>query len=122
MKLTELYDLETSIMKKKGIKDKKSNIVSWSQIKDRQFGKIGTPHRDALERDFESFRIGMLLRQARESQRLTQQELAQRVSKKRSYISRIENDVSNITVKTLYEIVEVGLGGKVRIEIDWEQT
>ncbi|HNS17373.1 MAG TPA: helix-turn-helix transcriptional regulator [Bacteroidales bacterium] len=103
------------------MKNKKSNVTTWSKIKDRQFGKIGTPRRDELERDFESFRIGILLRQARESKLMTQEQLAQRVSKKRSYISRIENDVSNITIKTLYEIVEIGLGGKVRIEIDWNE-
>lgn len=103
------------------MKSKKSNITSWSKIKDRQFGEIGTPYRDALEREFESFKIGILLRQARESRQMTQEQLARMVAKKRSYISRIENDVTNITIKTLYEIVEVGLGGKVRIEIDWEK-
>jgi len=30
----------------------------------------------------------------------------------------VENDGSNITLKTLYDIVEKGLGGKVRISID----
>jgi hypothetical protein len=44
--------------------------------------------------------------------------LAQLVDKKRTYISRVENDGANMTLKTLYEIVEKGLGGKVRIQID----
>jgi hypothetical protein len=39
------------------------------------------------------------------------------VDKKRTYISRIENDGSNMTLKTLFEIVEKGLGGKVKISI-----
>ena len=38
--------------------------------------------------------------------------------KKREYISRIENNGSNLTLKTLYEIVEKGLGGKVKIQIE----
>ncbi|MBI4648883.1 MAG: helix-turn-helix transcriptional regulator [Bacteroidia bacterium] len=62
-------------------------------------------------------KIGYLLRQARETKHITQTELATIVSKKRSYISRIENDGSNITLKTLFEIVEKGLGGRVRLEI-----
>jgi len=37
--------------------------------------------------------------------------------KKRTYISRIENDGSNMILKTLFEIVEKGLGGKVNISI-----
>ncbi|MBU6219661.1 MAG: DNA-binding protein [Bacteroidetes bacterium] len=39
------------------------------------------------------------------------------MDKKRTYISRIENDGSNMTLKTLFEIVEKGLGGKVKISI-----
>ena len=40
------------------------------------------------------------------------------VNKKRTYISRVENDGSNLTLKTLFDIVEKGLGGKVQISID----
>jgi hypothetical protein len=39
------------------------------------------------------------------------------VDKKRTYISRLENDGGNITLKTLSDIVEKGLGGKVNISI-----
>ncbi|KEO75439.1 DNA-binding protein [Anditalea andensis] len=40
------------------------------------------------------------------------------VDKKRTYISRMENNGSNLTLKTLYETVEKGLGGKVKISIE----
>jgi ribosome-binding protein aMBF1 (putative translation factor) len=96
----------------------KSNIKTWSQIKDEKFGKIGTPRRDELVRDFETFKIGFLLREAREKKNMTQEELGTKVSKKRTFISRVENDGSNMTLKTLYDIVEKGLGGKVKIEIE----
>jgi DNA-binding XRE family transcriptional regulator len=85
---------------------------SWSKIKDDVYGKKGTERRDTLERDFESFKIGLLLRKAREDKHLTQEQLGELVNKKRTYISRVENDGSNLTLKTLYEIVEKGLGGK----------
>mgnify|MGYP000645023181 CR=1 FL=1 len=85
------------------------NIKSWTEIKDEQFGKKGTPRRDQLEREFEGFKIGYLLRQARENKNLTQEQLGEILQKKRSYISRVENDGSNMTLKTLYEIVEKGL-------------
>ncbi len=91
---------------------------SWSEIKDRAYGKKGTPGRDEAERDFESFKIGLLLKKAREEKRLTQAALAMSVNKKREYISRVENNGSNMTLKTLFDIVEKGLGGKVRISID----
>ena len=90
---------------------------SWKDIKDTVYGEKGTARRDELERDFESFKVGLLLRKAREEKHLTQSQLASLINKKREYISRIENNGSNLTLKTLYEIVEKGLGGKVDISI-----
>jgi DNA-binding XRE family transcriptional regulator len=91
---------------------------SWKDIKDEVYGEKGTARRDNLERDFESFKIGLLLKKAREEKNMTQEQLAKLIDKKRTYISRVENDGSNLTLKTLYEIVEKGLGGKVDISID----
>lgn len=89
----------------------------WKTIKDEVYGKKGISRRDELERDFESFKIGLLLRKAREEKNLTQDQLAELINKKRTYISRVENNGSNLTLKTLYDIVEKGLGGKVNISI-----
>ena len=99
-------------------KNKNSKLTSWSNIKDSVYGKKGTKRRDELERESESFKIGLLLKDARESRNLTQEELGQIIDKKRTYISRVENDGSNITLKTLFDIVEKGLGGKVKISIE----
>ena len=93
------------------------DITTWSQIKDQVYGEKGTERRDNLECEAESF-IGLLLKKARESHYMTQEELGQIIDKNRTYISRVENDGSNITLSTLFDIVEKGLGGKVRISID----
>jgi len=94
------------------------DISTWSEIKDQVYATKGTERRDNLEREAESFRIGLLLKKARESRNMTQEELGQKIDKKRTYISRIENNGSNITLSTLFDIVERGLGGKVNISID----
>ncbi|MGE4568080.1 MAG: helix-turn-helix domain-containing protein [Bacteroidales bacterium] len=99
-------------------KNNNRELSSWSEIKDRVYGETGTDRRDSLERDTEAFRIGLLLRQARESKKLTQEDLGKIIDKKRTYISRVENNGSNITLSTLFEIVEKGLGGKVNISIE----
>lgn len=91
---------------------------SWKDIKDSVYGKKGTERRDELDRDFESFKIGLLLRNAREEKKLTQEQLGDLIDKKRTYISRVENNGSNLTLKTLFDIVEKGLGGKVNISIE----
>jgi DNA-binding XRE family transcriptional regulator len=92
---------------------------TWTEIKNDVYGKKGTPRRDKLDREFESLKVGLMLKKAREEKHMTQEQLAQLVDKKRTYISRVENDGSNLTLKTLFEIVERGLGGKVRIQIDF---
>ena len=94
------------------------NTKSWSEIKKEVYGEKGTKRRDELDRDFESFKIGLLLRKAREEKKMTQEQLASLINKKRTYISRVENDGSNVTLKTLYDIVEKGLGGKLNISIN----
>jgi len=99
-------------------KNEKTAITPWSEIKDWVYGSKGTDRRDNLERGGESFRIGLMLKKARESRQLTQQELGQIIDKKRTYISKVENDGGNITLKTLFDIVERGLGGKVKISIE----
>jgi DNA-binding XRE family transcriptional regulator len=91
---------------------------TWKEIKDEVYGKKGTDRRDELDREFDSFRIGLLLKNAREKKHLTQQQLGDLVDKKRTYISKIENDGGNMTLKTLDEIVEKGFGGKVKISIE----
>ena len=98
--------------------NKNKDISTWPEIKDRVYGKEGTERRDNLDREVESFRIGLLLKKARESRNMTQEELGQLVDKKRTYISRVENNGSNITLSTLFDIVEKGLGGKVNISIE----
>ena len=96
----------------------KMETKSWKELKDEVYGTPGTDRRDALDRDFEGFKIGLLLKKAREEKHMTQSELAQVIARKREYISRVENNGSNLTLKTLYEIVEKGLGGKVKITIE----
>ncbi|MGO3108935.1 MAG: helix-turn-helix domain-containing protein [Sphingobacterium sp.] len=91
---------------------------SWKEVKNTVYGQKGTERRDELDRDFESFKIGLMLRKAREDKKLTQSELGELVYRKREYISRIENNGSNLTLKTLFDIVEKGLGGKVKISIE----
>ncbi len=94
------------------------NIKTFDEVKDEVIGLRGTKRRDALERELEALRLGIQIRNAREKQNLTQKQLAERIDKKRTYISRIENDGSNLTIKTLLDIVEKGLGGKLVISVN----
>jgi DNA-binding XRE family transcriptional regulator len=63
------------------------------------------------------FHFGRVIREARHEKGLSQQELAELSGTSKTYISRIENDQIEPELSTLYKIVEIGLGKKVRVEI-----
>lgn len=61
--------------------------------------------------------IGNLLKKERKKAGLTQQELAKRSGTTRYYISRIENNRSDIELGTLRKIIEVGLDRQLEISV-----
>ncbi|MGI6242506.1 MAG: helix-turn-helix domain-containing protein [Prevotella sp.] len=93
------------------------NIKTLDEIKAKYYGPVGTAKRDELESELASLRVGLKIREAREKQNMTQEQLAQRINKKRAFISKVENDGENLTLKTLFDVVERGLGGKLNIEV-----
>jgi len=68
------------------------------------------------EEGYEQFRVGVLLREARQSAGLTQEELARRLKTKKTAISRIENHAEDIKLSTL-ERVAGALGKRLHVSI-----
>ena len=99
------------------MKTKRNNIMTLEEFKDKHYGKHGSAKRDKLEAGYETFKIGALLHDARIEKGLTQQELAEKSGTTKSYISKIENDVKEVRISTLQKIVELGLGGQVKLSI-----
>ena len=95
-----------------------SNLTSWDDHLDKKYGKPGTPSRDKYEEEFESFKIGVLIQEARKKQNLTQEQLAERVGTTKNYISRIENNASDIRLSTLMRIIREGLGGHLTLTME----
>ena len=93
-------------------------ITSFDDHLNQQYGKKGTTEREKFEEDFETFRIGALIQEARKKQQLTQQQLAEKVGTTKSYISRIENNASDIRLSTLMRIIREGLGGHLKLSLD----
>jgi len=94
-----------------------SNITTLVQILDKKYGKKGTPKREEWEQQFEAFRLGALLEEARIKLGMTQAELAEKCGTNKSYISRIENDASDIRLSTLMKIIQQGLGGHLKLTL-----
>ena len=93
-------------------------IISFDDYLDKQYGQIGTESRDKFQEEFETFKIGVLIQEARKKQNLTQQELADKVGTTKNYISRIENNASDIRLSTLMRIIRKGLGGSLRFSLE----
>lgn len=80
------------------------------------YGKIGTPSRDKFEIDCDAFILGEQLKAERQKAGLTQQQLAERIGTKKSYISRIENGHTDIQLSTLYKLFQ-GVGRKISVAV-----
>jgi ribosome-binding protein aMBF1 (putative translation factor) len=90
------------------MRDLNKYIVSRKK-KDKKFA-------EGFDEGYEQFKIGVVLRQARESAGLTQEELATRLKTKKTAISRIENHAEDIKLSTL-ERVANALGKKLQVNI-----
>ena len=98
--------------------NQENNLVSWDDHLDNKYGKLGTPSRDKYEEEFENFKIGVLIQEARKQKNLTQEELAVKCGTTKNYISRIENNASDIRLSTLTRIIREGLGGHLKLSLE----
>lgn len=96
---------------------KKSNMKTLDQFVEEHYGKKGTSKRDKFEKGYESFKIGLLIQQARRERGMTQEELAEKCGTNKGYISKIENNLKEVRLSTLQKIVELGLGGRLELSI-----
>lgn len=96
---------------------KNKNTTSWDEHLDKKYGIKGTPSREKFQEEFETFKIGVLIQEARKKRKLTQQQLAERVGTTKNYISRIENNASDIRLSTLMRIIREGLGGNLKLSL-----
>ena len=91
------------------------NLTSFDELLDKKYGKRGAKKREEWEQEFEAFRLGVLLEEARIKLGMTQEELADKCGTNKSYISRIENNASDIRLSTLMKIIQQGLGGHLKL-------
>jgi len=96
---------------------KNKNMKTFSRHLDKRYGEIGTEKRTAFEIKAKAFAIGELIKEERKQAQLTQEQLADKIGAKKSFISRIENGHSDIQLSTLYKLIEFGLGRKINLTI-----
>jgi DNA-binding XRE family transcriptional regulator len=125
-------DFEYPLLEEKEFKKVKlrNYTLSWPNIKIKVKGKneeslilpyeIGADVLFELSEDINEpsiYRYGKLIRSARLKAGLTQEQLAKKTGTTRFYISRIENDKTDLEMSTFRKIVEAGLGKKLKLMI-----
>lgn len=100
------------------MKKTNKNLTSFADHLDKQYGKRGAKKRETYEEGFEAFKLGVMLQELRKDQGLTQEQLADKCGTTKTYISRIENNASDIRLSTLMRIISEGLGGHLKLSVD----
>jgi len=98
-------------------RDAIKNTKNFDELLDVQYGKVGSKKRDEFDKRAQYFVISEMLKDARLEANMTQEQLAEKVGTKKSYISRLENGSCDIQLSTLYRIFEDGLGKRVSLLI-----
>ncbi len=101
------------------MKKANNNLTSFEDHLESQYGKRGTALREELEEGFEVFKLGVLLQELRKEKGLTQEEIALKCGTTKNYISRIENNASDIRLSTLMRIIREGFGGQLKFNVDF---
>ncbi len=96
---------------------KKKNITTFEEHLTRQYGERGSEKRTEFEIKAKAFLIGEVIKEERRLAKMTQEQLADKIGAKKSFISRIENGQSDIQLSTLYRLLEFGLGRKVELTV-----
>ena len=81
-----------------------------------EFGEVGTKSREEFDKETEAFCLAQTLKEERLRAGLTQEQLAEKIGTKKTYISRLENGKADIQLNTLFRIFE-GLGRRVVLKI-----
>jgi DNA-binding XRE family transcriptional regulator len=97
--------------------DNKFKTVSLETMIDKHIGKKGTKRRDAFENELRIDLLGQAIKQARQDQNLTQEQLGKLVGVQKAQISKIENSVKNARFETILKVFDA-LGAKVNFNVE----
>ena len=94
----------------------KKNLTPIEDLITEDFGSIGSPERDQFEMECDAFIIGEQLKEERLRAGLTQEQLADRIGTKKSFISRVEKGRADIQLSTLVKLFR-GLGRRISVRV-----
>lgn len=104
-------------------------LIPADDMKDKLWGKRGTPEREAMENQLKeevnAYFVGEAIRKARLAQKLTQEELGELIGVQRAQISKLEKGKSVIILPTMSRVfkalgiatatLDLGIAGKIAL-------
>ena len=84
--------------------EKVTNLHDTGSILDRKYGKRGTSSRTSFEENAYSAYYSEILRERRKDLKMTQQQLADKIGKERSYIAHIEKGKTDLQLSSFIRI------------------
>ncbi len=97
---------------------KENTITTYNQHITKRYSERGSEKRTEFEIKAKAFLIGELIKEERKNAKMTQEQLAEKIGAKKSFISRIENGKTDIQLSTLYRLLEFGLGKTVEVSVN----
>lgn len=91
--------------------------ITLEELKDKNYGPIGTPKRDAFELEIKMEILREEIKKLRIENNLTQAQLGELIGVQRAHISKLENNASNITIGTLLKVINA-LNAQINFKIE----
>ena len=74
--------------------------------------------RHPAHEEIEAYKLGLMIQELRHEKGMTQEQLAEKCGTTKTYISRIENNASDIRLSTLMRIIQEGFDGQLKLSVD----
>ncbi len=100
---------------------KKLKTVSLESMLNKHIGKQGTKKRESFEYELRLELLGEAIKEARQQQNLTQEQLGKLVGVQKAQISKLENNVTNARFDTVLKVFDA-LHAKVNFRVELSKT
>ncbi len=88
------------------MKNKENDLAmfSFDEIKDEFIGQVGSHKRTIYEQELQLEVLGDLIKKVRHERNMTQEQLGKLIGVQRAQISKLENNISNVSIETLLRV------------------
>jgi DNA-binding XRE family transcriptional regulator len=98
----------------------KIKSTSFSEMKNKYIGNIGTEEREKYEYELRMDVLGRMIKKARQERNLTQEQLGELIGVKKAQISKLESSTNSATIDTILKVFKA-LKADIHFNVTIEQ-